>query len=111
MTTIKFGTSGWRDIIAEGFTTDNVRIVSQAIADYINGRGEGAKGMVVGYDTRFQSEYFARESALVLAANGIKCFVSDRDVPTPVVAFEILRRKAAGGINITASHNPRSTAA
>ena len=106
MTTIKFGTSGWRDIIAEGFTTDNVRIVSQAIADYINGRGEGAKGMVVGYDTRFQSEYFARESALVLAANGIKCFVSDRDVPTPAVSFEILRRKAAGGINITASHNP-----
>ena len=101
MTTIKFGTSGWRDIIAEGFTTDNVRIVSQAIADYINGRGEGAKGMVVGYDTRFQSEYFARESALVLAANGIKCFVSDRDVPTPAVSFEILRRKAAGGINIT----------
>ena len=106
MTTIKFGTSGWRDIIAEGFTTDNVRIVSQAIADYINGRGEGAKGMVVGYDTRFQSEYFAREAALVLAANGIKCFVSDRDVPTPAVSFEILRRKAAGGINITASHNP-----
>jgi alpha-D-glucose phosphate-specific phosphoglucomutase len=106
MTTIKFGTSGWRDIIAEGFTVDNVRIVSQAIADYINKKGDAAKGMVIGYDTRFQSEYFARKAALVLAANGIKCFVSDRDVPTPAVAFEILRRKAAGAINITASHNP-----
>src|SRR5512135_696737 len=106
MTTIKFGTSGWRDIIAEGFTTDNVRVVSQAIADYINGRNDAAKGMVIGYDTRFQSEYFARKAAQVFAANGIKCFFSDRDVPTPAVSFEILRRKAAGGINITASHNP-----
>ncbi len=106
MTTIKFGTSGWRDIIAEGFTVENVRIVTQAIADYINSKGTASSGMVVGYDTRFQSEYFARRAAQVLAANGIKCFFSDRDCPTPAVSFEILRRKTSGGINITASHNP-----
>ena len=105
-TAIKFGTSGWRDIISEGFTVDNVRVVSQAIADYIKDKGQAGKGMVVGYDTRFQSEYFARKAARVFAANGIKVFFSDRDVPTPAVSFEILRRKAAGGINITASHNP-----
>ncbi|HLB25396.1 MAG TPA: phosphoglucomutase/phosphomannomutase family protein [Nitrospirota bacterium] len=106
MTTIKFGTSGWRDIISEGFTSANVRIVTQAIADYVNGRGEAGKGMIVGYDTRFQSEYFAEIAARVLAGNGIKAYLSDRDVPTPAVSFEILRRKTAGGINITASHNP-----
>ena len=97
MTTIKFGTSGWRDIIAEGFTVDNVKIVAQAIADYVNNKGEGAKGMVVGYDTRFHSEFFARNAAQVFAANNIKVFFSDRDTPTPAVSFEILKRQAAGG--------------
>jgi len=106
MTKIKFGTSGWRAIISDEFTVENVRIVTQAIADYIKDKGQSEKGIVIGYDTRFMSEHFARTAACVMAANGIKAYLSDRDAPTPVVSMEILRRKAAGGINITASHNP-----
>ncbi|MGQ0644774.1 MAG: phosphoglucomutase/phosphomannomutase family protein [Elusimicrobiota bacterium] len=103
---IKFGTSGWRAIIADEFTFSNVRIVTQAIADYLRQEGLHNRSMVVGYDTRFLSEQFAQTAASVLAANGIETLLCDRDTPTPVIAFEILRRKAAGGINITASHNP-----
>jgi alpha-D-glucose phosphate-specific phosphoglucomutase len=103
---IQFGTSGWRDIISEGFTVENVLIVSQAIADYIKAKGQAGQGIVIGYDTRFMSEFFAERVARVMAANGIKAFLSDRDVPTPAISLEVLRRRAAGGINITASHNP-----
>jgi phosphoglucomutase len=103
---IKFGTSGWRGVISDDFTTRRVRIVIQAIADHLAAQGLQDKGVVVGYDTRFLSERFAGEAVGVLAANGIRSFLSVRDVPTPVVAFEIIRRKAAGGINFTASHNP-----
>ncbi len=103
---IKFGTSGWRGVIADDFTFGRVRAVTQAIADHIAAQGLKDKGVVMGYDTRFLSERFALEAARVLAANGIRTFLSTRDVPTPVVAFEIIRRKAAGGINFTASHNP-----
>lgn len=106
MTKIKFGTSGWRAILADEFTFENVRIVTQAICDHIREKGESGKGVVVGYDTRFIGDKFALEAAEILAANGIKAFLCDRDVPTPVIAFEIIRRKAAGGINFTASHNP-----
>ena len=107
---IKFGTSGWRGIIADEFTFANVRIVTQAIASYLNKKADEAKktfcSVIIGYDTRFLSEDFARCSAEVLAGNGIKTFLCNRDTPTPVIAFEILRRKADGGINFTASHNP-----
>ncbi len=103
---IKFGTSGWRGVIADDFTFSRVRVATQAIADHITAEGLKDKGVVVGYDTRFMSERFAAEAVKVLAANGIRSFLSDRDVPTPAVAFEIIRRKAAGGINFTASHNP-----
>jgi len=106
MTKIKFGTSGWRGILADEFTFENVRIVTQAICDHIRGKGESEKGVVIGYDTRFMGRKFALESAEILAANGIKAFLCKRDVPTPVIAFEIIMRKAAGGINFTASHNP-----
>lgn len=106
MTKIKFGTSGWRAILADEFTFENVRIVTQAICDHIREKGETGKGVVVGYDTRFMGRRFALEAAEILAANGIKAFLCKRDVPTPVIAFEIMRRKAAGGINFTASHNP-----
>ena len=106
MTKIKFGTSGWRGILADEFTFENVRIVTQAICDHIREKGEREKGVVIGYDTRFMGRKFALESAEILAANGIKAFLCKRDVPTPVIAFEIIRRKAAGGINFTASHNP-----
>jgi phosphoglucomutase len=103
---IKFGTSGWRGVIADDFTYARLRSVVQAVADHLSAEGLKDKGVVVGYDTRFMSERFALEAARVLAANGIRSFLSNRDVPTPVVAFEIIRRKAAGGINFTASHNP-----
>ncbi len=103
---IKFGTSGWRGVIADDFTFERVRIVVQAIADHLTAQGLKDKGVVVGYDTRFLSERFAAEAVKVFAANGIRSSLSNRDVPTPAVAFEIIRRKAAGGINFTASHNP-----
>jgi len=103
---IKFGTSGWRGVIAADFTFSRVRAVTQAIADHLVAQGLKDKGVVIGYDTRFLSERFAAESVRVFAANGIRSFLSNRDVPTPAVAFEIIRRRAAGGINFTASHNP-----
>ncbi len=103
---IKFGTSGWRDIIADNFTYQNVKIVSQAIANYLKTQNFENKNVVVGYDTRFMSEDFAKTVSSVLAANGFVANFSDEDVPTPVISFEIIRSKACGGINITASHNP-----
>ncbi len=103
---IKFGTSGWRGVIADDFTVARVRVVTQAIADHIISQGLKDRGVIVGYDTRFMSERFAEEAVKVLAANGILVYLSNRDVPTPAVSFEIIRRKAAGGINVTASHNP-----
>ena len=108
MDRIKFGTSGWRGIMAEDFTFAGVRAVSQAIAEYVRGRGPGAggRGVVIGYDTRFQSEAFAAQTARVLAVHGVRAFLCQRDTPTPVIAYEILRRRTAGGIIITASHNP-----
>ena len=108
MGTIKFGTSGWRGIIAEDFTFAGVRAVSRAIGEYVLAQESGAKsrGIVVGYDTRFLSEAFAAEAARTLATQGISVFLCERDTPTPVIAYEILRRQTAGGIIITASHNP-----
>lgn len=103
---IKFGTSGWRAIMADEFTFANVRIAVQSIADYLREERLHNKPIVIGYDTRFLSEDFARTAAGVLAANGMESLLCGRDTPTPVVAFEVLRNKAAGGIIITASHNP-----
>ncbi len=103
---IKFGTSGWRGVIADDFTTARVRVATQAIVEHLAAQGLKDKGVVVGYDTRFLSERFAEEAASVLAANNVHVYLSHRDVPTPAVAFVIFRRKAAGGINFTASHNP-----
>lgn len=104
--TIKFGTSGWRDIIAEGFTFENLRICTQAISEQIFKEKNHNKPVVVGYDTRFLSEKYADEMARILANNGIEVRFSNRDVPTPVVAFEIIRSQSGAGLNITASHNP-----
>lgn len=106
MTHIAFGTSGWRGIMCEDFTFDNVKVVVQAIADYLTAAGESQKGVIVGFDTRFMGKRFAQEAARVLAGAGIKAFLCERDTPTPVISFEILRRKTAGAINFTASHNP-----
>lgn len=106
MTQIAFGTSGWRGILCEDFTYENVKIVVQAIADTIKASGEQEKGIVIGCDTRFMGQRFVEASARVLAGAGIKAFICERDTPTPVISYEILRRGAAGGINFTASHNP-----
>ena len=107
MVKIKFGTAGWRAVISDEFTIGNVRLVTQAIANYVQGQATGDKReVVVGYDTRFMSENFAKVSSTVLAANGIRALVTTRDVPTPAFAYEILKKRALGGINFTASHNP-----
>ncbi len=103
---IKFGTDGWRAIIAEDFTFDNVRVCAQATANYlIKSRGDNAR-VVVGYDTRFASEDFAAAVAEVLGANGIYVYLSTSPVPTPVVSHAVVDLKADGGVVITASHNP-----
>jgi len=106
MTEIKFGTSGWRGILAEDFTFANARLVCQAIAGYLKQEGLASQGMVIGYDTRFRSEAFAAAAAEVMAANGITSHFTVRDCPTPVVSWAIREGNHAGAINITASHNP-----
>jgi phosphoglucomutase len=106
MQRITFGTSGWRGILCEDFIFDNVKVVTQAIADNVKASGEAGKGIIVGYDSRFMGEVFARECVAVLTGAGIKTFLCVRDTPTPVISFEILRRRTAGAINFTASHNP-----
>jgi phosphoglucomutase len=106
MTRIAFGTSGWRGILCEDFTFDNVKVVIQAIADNLTAGGEQHKGVIIGCDTRFMGQRFAQEAARVFAGSGIKSYLCDRDTPTPVISFEILRRGAAGAVNFTASHNP-----
>ncbi len=104
-TEIKFGTDGWRAIIAEDFTFPNVRACAQSVALYLKETGLAGRGLVVGYDTRFASEDFAAAVAEVAAANGIHAYLCDSPVPTPVVSFALLQRKAGGAVIITASHN------
>ncbi|MFO8053385.1 MAG: phosphoglucomutase/phosphomannomutase family protein [Candidatus Omnitrophota bacterium] len=103
---IKFGTDGWRAVIAKDFTFDNLEIVSQAIADYLKKEKKVRKRVVIGFDRRFLSEEFAQTVGLVLAANDIVVAVSDKAVPTPVVSFHCLYKKYDLGVMITASHNP-----
>lgn len=103
---IKFGTDGWRARIAEGYTFDNVRRVTQGFARYMQQEGLAEKGVVVGHDRRFQAEYFAAAAAEVLAGNGIHVWLTEGATPTPAISFSVTDKGAAGGINITASHNP-----
>jgi phosphoglucomutase len=103
---IKFGTSGWRGIIGEDFTFENVRVASHGIANYLRKTQQKGSGVIVGYDTRFLSEKFAAEAARILAFHDFRAFLCNRDVPTPCVSFETIRRKAMGAFNFTASHNP-----
>ncbi|TET17924.1 MAG: phosphoglucomutase/phosphomannomutase family protein [Dehalococcoidia bacterium] len=104
--TIKFGTDGWRGIIAEDFTFDNVRACAQGVANYLLDHGIASQGLLVGYDTRFASEDFAAAVAEVVAANGIRVFLNPKAAPTPVISYAIVAKGAAGGVIITASHNP-----
>lgn len=103
---IKFGTDGWRAIMAEEFTFPNVRMVACAIAKYVKDSQKASKGVVIGYDTRFLSDKFAETCARVLLGADVKVLLMERDSPTPVTAFTVVKRNAAGAIMITASHNP-----
>jgi alpha-D-glucose phosphate-specific phosphoglucomutase len=105
---IKFGTDGWRGIIAEDFTFDNVRLCAQAVAKYLKQNGLDKQSLVIGYDTRFASEDFAAAATEVLAGNDIKVHLCLKPAPTPVVSFAVPATKSAGAIMITASHNPGS---
>jgi phosphoglucomutase len=108
MSVIKFGTSGWRGIISDTFTFANVELASHAIAQYLkqNPPVNAAKRIIIGYDTRFLSPAFATRCADIIAGYGFEAWLTKRDAPTPVISHSIRRHRAAGGINITASHNP-----
>ncbi len=103
---IKFGTDGWRGRIAEDYTFDNVRRCTQGFADYLLDQGKRGEWVVVGYDKRFQSEYFADDVAEVLAANGLKVYLTQEATPTPAISYSVVNKQAVGAVNITASHNP-----
>jgi alpha-D-glucose phosphate-specific phosphoglucomutase len=103
---ITFGTDGWRALIAEDFTFDNVRACAQGVADYLHKTGIAQDGLIIGYDTRFASEDFAAASAEIIAANGINVFLCEKAAPTPVISYLVTEKKLAGAIIITASHNP-----
>lgn len=106
MSKIKFGTDGWRAQIAEDYTFDNVRRASQGFATYLKAHNIADQGVVIGYDQRFLSEYFAESAAEVMAGNGIKVWLTDHNTPTPVISYSAVERQTGGAINITASHNP-----
>jgi phosphoglucomutase len=106
MAAIKFGTSGWRAVIADEFTFDNARRVVTAVARVLAEEGKTGGLVLVGYDTRFLAGRFAAQAARVLESEGFHAEMCDRPIPTPVLAFEIRRRSAAGAVNFTASHNP-----
>lgn len=103
---IKFGTDGWRGIIADDFTFANVRFCAQGVADYLIQTKLAGRGVFIGYDHRFASEDFAAATAGVIAGNCIKVYLSPKAIPTPFVCFGVIKRKTGGGVAITASHNP-----
>jgi phosphomannomutase len=106
MTQIKFGTDGWRGLIADDFTFDNVRRVAAAIAGYISKHEDPKRGVIVGYDTRFLSDRAARAVAEVIADAGIPVRLANDCVPTPAVSYNVKKLGAAGGVMVTSSHNP-----
>jgi len=103
---IKFGTDGWRGVIADDFTFANVRTAAEAIAAYIHAKEDPKKGICIGYDTRFGSKAFAQTCAEVVAATGIAVELGDRVTTTPALSYAVREHGAAGGIMITSSHNP-----
>lgn len=105
-TVVKFGTDGWRGIIADDFTYANVRVAVSAIAQYVLQHEDASAGVCVGYDTRFGSKQFAQVAAEVLASAGIPVFLAGGITPTPALSYAVRERKAAGGVMITSSHNP-----
>jgi alpha-D-glucose phosphate-specific phosphoglucomutase len=103
---IKFGTDGWRGVIADDYTFENVRRVAGAIAAYVLNHEDATRGLVIGYDTRFGSRRFAQATAEVLAAAGIPVKISDDYTPTPALSYAVKNLRTAGGVMITSSHNP-----
>jgi phosphomannomutase len=103
---IQFGTDGWRGVIADTFTFENLSLVAQATMDYLRKEGLAEKGVVIGYDRRFLSREFAEAVACVAAGNGIRTALSDGFAPTPAISWAVHERGAGAGIMITASHNP-----
>jgi phosphomannomutase len=106
MTQIKFGTDGWRGLIADDFTFDNVRRVAGAIAGYVLKHEDPTRGVIIGYDTRFASDRAARAVAEVIAGAGIPVRMGNDYVPTPTVSYSVKKLGAAGGVMVTSSHNP-----
>jgi phosphomannomutase len=106
MTDIKFGTDGWRGIIADDFTFENVQRVAGAIASYVLKHEDASRGVVVGYDTRFASDHAARAAAQAIAAAGIPVYLANDYVPTPAVSYNVKKLGASGGVMVTSSHNP-----
>ncbi|MGD8793620.1 MAG: phosphoglucomutase/phosphomannomutase family protein, partial [Anaerolineae bacterium] len=105
---IRFGTDGWRAVISDTFTYNNLRLVAQAIADYVLREGGNGRDpeVIIGFDTRFLSDRYATEVARVMAGNGIVAWLTRADAPTPAISFGVVDKAAAAGIMITASHNP-----
>ncbi len=103
--TIKFGTDGWRAVISDTFTFANLRLIAQAIADYVLEEVTRRPEVVIGFDTRFLSDRYAAEVARVLAGNGVVAHLTRADAPTPAISYAVLHKKAAAGVMITASHN------
>ena len=106
MTEIKFGTDGWRGLIADDFTFDNVRRVAGAIAGYVLKNEDPTRGVIIGYDTRFASDRAAQVVAQVIAAAGIPVRLANDYTPTPAVSYNVKKLGAAGGVMVTSSHNP-----
>lgn len=104
MDTLTFGTDGWRDVIAEQFTFENVARAAQAYADYLLSKNQTS--VLVGHDTRFLGEQFARHAAEVLATNSLHVLLSKGFIPTPALSYAVKHHGAGGGIMLTASHNP-----
>jgi len=105
-TIVKFGTDGWRGIIADDYTYANVRVAARAIAHYVIAHEDPNAGVCIGYDTRFGSRSFAKVVAEVMALAGIPVLFANKITPTPELSFAVRERKAAGGVMITSSHNP-----
>jgi phosphomannomutase len=108
MNTIKFGTDGWRGVIGEDFTIANARIVASAIARYVVRAEDPRKGVLIGYDHRHDSDRVAAEIAEVISSTGTPVWLADKPCPTPAVSLLVRQRNAAGGVVVTASHNPHT---
>lgn len=106
MRQITFGTSGWRAILGEDFTFQSVRIVAQAIVHILKQEKIWHRGLIIGYDSRFLGEKFAKVAAEVFAGHGMSVLLCDRETPTPTISYHVLQQNLAGGLNISASHNP-----